>query len=147
MPGTLPLKCLIALWVITVASVRGDTVIVESKLNGAISPAAITPDPPYKETSGSWAYSSIKSIAPGCTPGVGARFLGTNGAFRVRPTLGEPGGLYFMDITFGAALGANNESTSVVAGLSAVGASLSTNSTTAFQFTPAKTNTWVRVGT
>src|SRR4051794_11866683 len=101
MPGTLPLKWIVTLLGISIASVFADAVIVESKLNSALTASAITPDPPYKELSGQWNYSSVKSTAPGCSPDVGARYTGVaNGAFRVRPTLAEPGGTYFMEITF-----------------------------------------------
>src|SRR3989442_1336849 len=133
MPGTLPLKWIATLLALAIsaASVLGDTVIVESKLNSLTVSTSVTPDPPYKELSGTWSYSPQKSTAPGCSPGVGARYTGTpNGAFRVRPALAESGGSYFMEITFAAA----TESDSIVVGLSAVGATLSTNSTTAFQF-------------
>jgi len=144
MPGTLPLKWIATLLAISAASILGDTVIVESKLNGLQAGTSITPDPPFSALSGTWSFSPAKSTAPGCSPGVGAIYTGTpNGAFRVRPALGESGGMYFMDITFAG----NLESASIVVGLSAIGATLSTNSTTAFQFAPDKTNTWVRVCT
>src|SRR5438105_2801875 len=113
MPGTLPLKGIVALLAISAGCILADTVIVESKL----SIAQVTPDPPYKETAGTWSSTSFKSTAAGCTPGVGSRYTGSaNGAFRVAPTLGAMGDTYFMDITF-----TTLESASIVVGVSAVG--------------------------
>jgi hypothetical protein len=120
-----------------------DTVIVESKRTGALDASGITPDPPYSEVAGTWYYSSSKSTAPGCTPSVGSRYAAADAAFRVTPTLGERSGAYFIDVTFAI----NVASTTVVVGLNAVGATLSTNTTTAFQYAAGMTSSWIRVGT
>jgi hypothetical protein len=120
-----------------------DTVIVESKRSGALDASGITPDPPYSEVAGTWYYSSSKSTAPGCTPSVGSRYAAADAAFRVTPTLGERSGAYFIDVTFAV----NAASTTVLVGLNAVGATLSTNTTTAFQYAPGMTSSWIRVGT
>jgi len=84
-----------------------DTVIVESKRNGALDFSGITPDPPYAEVAGTWNYSTSKSTAPGCTPSIGSRFANTNAASLcglvarspgfspVDRDLPQPDGIYF----------------------------------------------------
>ena len=117
-----------------------DIVIVESKTNTG-SGIIVTPNPPYLESGATWYApgSSAKSTAPGCTPGIGSRFgYGLTPAFAVSPIL--TGSVYSVEVT----IPASSASPDMVVNVSAIGGTLSANSTIAFRNTAL--NTWKLVG-
>lgn len=117
-----------------------DVVIVESRL-----PSGQNSCPPYCEITGNWANSSIKSSAAGTTGArPGSRFATTAPiAFSVQPTLAEPGGHYYVDISHAAA---TSISADAIVGITVEGGSGLPETTTGFQQTVG-VNTWFRVGT
>lgn len=119
-------------------------VIVESRSGGQNYAAYSDASPGFPN---SWANSSSKSTAPGCSAAaVGCRYnsnAGIGGAttyFQVAPTLPVMGGTYDLYVTVNSAAGANVVSTITQSGCTGLSAT-----TTAFSVSSA--NIWTRVGT
>lgn len=130
---------ILGLLILGVMSSRADQVIVSG-----YTPAAgpITANPPYGET-GLWSFSSLKSSASGLDgTRQGSRWCYTNNptvpAVTITPTLAGVGP-YLVEVTHGSA---SSISVDVTMSISAVGATLSTNSTIAFRRTNG-VNAWV----
>ncbi len=123
------------------APVRADVVIVESREGGMNLNA-------YAEGDGNWFGSSVKSSAPGTTPGIGSRFATTNLSgttqpfFQVDPILGVPGGRYLVEVTH--ATSANIPVDLIVSNFVVGGTGLP-ETTSAFDQLPD--NVWRTVGT
>ncbi len=119
-------------------------VVVVPALIGATGSSTNT-FPPYLELSGNWAGSTLKSLAPGMNSSrYGSRFATTGTpSFKLQPTLAEPGGTYFVELTHNYA---SSISADIVVGISVVGGSGLPATTTGFQKFSV-TNSWWRIGT
>jgi len=119
-------------------------VIVESRTGGQNFAAYSDVSPGFPN---SWANSTSKSTAPGCSAAsIGSRYnsnAGIGGAttyFQVAPTLPVMGGTYDLYVTVNSTAGANVVSTITQTGCTGLPAT-----TTAFSVNSA--NVWTRVGT
>jgi hypothetical protein len=98
----------------------------------------------------SFANSSLKSSAPGCTAGIGSRYgFSTSCTITLNPVLAEAGGSYLFEVTHGSASSVSTDIVVTVTLTGAVftnaGATYSSTNTTAFQ--QSNPNTWKTIGT
>lgn len=132
----------VVVWSVASALAADDLVIVESR-----TATGTTPNPPYGEGSGNWQNSTLKSTAPGTTATrAGSRFCTTpaqSASFSLRPTLGEAGGTYHVEMTHGSAASIADD---IIVGITTVGGSGLPASTDGFQETKG-VNVWYRIGT
>lgn len=130
------------------AAIIVSTTYVESRSGGKNFTAYSEGSPGFPN---SWAVSSVKSSAPGTTPGIGSRFNSASGVggsavwFQVAPTLPTAGATYDVYATVTTGSGNNLNVTSNLVVTDATGLPASTN---AFSVTPAQPgNLWNLIGT